>query len=586
MKNESLLYSVTPHDPAGHRLTITLRMACPDPKGQEFFMPAWIPGSYLIRDFARQVETIQAYSGSQRITIHKTGNHTWQCEPVNGPLELTYIVYAWDLSVRSAHVDESHAFFNGTSIFLGASRHMDTPCHVRLCPPPHTDKWQVYTSLAPAHGHPEAAQQHGFGLYMAPNYDALVDHPVEMGTPQVVTFTAYGALHEMVFTGVIPNLDLERIAHDTKKICEAQIELFEPTTRRAPFLDSADRYVFMTMVTSDGYGGLEHRASTALMTSRHDLPVRGRPEASKSYQDFLGLVSHEYFHTWNVKRIKPQAFAPYQLTRENHTQLLWVFEGFTSYYDDVMLLRSGVVSEPDYLERLGKVISSVRRGPGQQKQSVAESSFDTWTRFYKQDENSPNALVSYYTKGSLVALGLDLLIRHTTHDKRSLDDVMRLLWERYGRDFYTGAGHGVPEDAMPALIREATGADVSEFLDRHAYGKADVPLEELLEYRGITLTRATESTTPSLGVRLKPVAETVTIATAYEHGAAHRGGLSAGDQLVALEGLRITNATSLERLLTAWQPGDTVTVHVFRRDELRTFPVTLDAPDTHTYTLT
>src|SRR5690606_102576 len=166
-------------------------------------------------------------------------------------------------------------------------------------------------------------------------------------------------------------------------------------------LDSSDRYVFMTMVTGDGYGGLEHRASTALIASRHDLPVRGLDNAGEGYQTFLGLVSHEYFHTWNVKRIKPAVFAPYDLSRETHTDLLWVFEGFTSYYDDLMLLRSGVISENDYLRLLGKVISNVRRSAGRLKQSVAESSFDAWTRYYKQDENSPNALVSYYTKGSL-----------------------------------------------------------------------------------------------------------------------------------------------------------------------------------------
>src|SRR5690606_31502318 len=220
------------------------------------------------------------------------------------------------------------------------------------------------------------------------------------------------------------NLDMDRIAADVKKICEAQIEFFEPDTKRAPFLDSSDRYVFMTMVTGDGYGGLEHRSSTALMAARKDLPTLGQEKAPSSYETFLGLVSHEYFHTWNVKRIKPAVFAPYDLMRENHTRLLWVFEGFTSYYDDLMLLRAQVISLEDYRRLLSKVIGGVHRTSGRLKQSVAESSFDTWTRFYKQDENSPNALVSYYSKGSLVALGLDITIRERSGDKYSLDDVM------------------------------------------------------------------------------------------------------------------------------------------------------------------
>src|SRR5690606_21224940 len=304
MKEETLLYSVTPFDPSGHRLKVRLTITNPDPAGQALTMPAWIPGSYLIRDFSRQIETLQASSRDKPVAVTKTGNHSWLCAPCAAPLVLEYTVYAWDLSVRGAHVDESHAFFNGSSVFLSVTGQAEAPCHLEICPPPHTKGWKVYTSLPEATGHPRAARRHGYGMYVAPNYDALIDHPVEMGRPQVVQFTAHGAVHEMVFTGVVPKLDLERIAADTQKICAAQIELFEPKSRRAPFLDSADRYVFMTMVTGDGYGGLEHRASTALMTSRADLPTLGRTQAPEGYQNFLGLVSHEYFHTWNVKRIK------------------------------------------------------------------------------------------------------------------------------------------------------------------------------------------------------------------------------------------------------------------------------------------
>lgn len=542
-------------------------------------MPAWIPGSYLIRDFSRQVETIQAHCADREIPIAKTGNHEWLCDPCDGPLHVDYTVYAWDLSVRGAHFDESHAFINGTCVYLSVEGRTHEPCHVDLRAPDHAPHWKVYTSLTEATGQAGAARRHGFGLYAAPNYDALIDHPVEMGTPQVVHFKAHGAEHEMVFTGVIPKLDLKRIAADVQNICAAQIELFEPVSRRAPFLDSADRYVFMTMVTADGYGGLEHRSSTALMTARNDLPVLGRKDAGEGYRTFLGLVSHEYFHTWNVKRIKPAVFAPYDLRRETHTELLWVFEGFTSYYDDLMLLRAGVISQDDYLRLVGKVIGNVRRAGGRHKQSIAESSFDAWTRYYKQDENSPNALVSYYTKGSLVALGLDITLRHATQGEKSLDDVMRLLWDRYGRDFYTGASDtGVAEDAMPALIEEATGVDVSDFIARYAYGREDVPLEQLLPLQGISINWGAPTTTPSLDLRLRTVHGETQIATVYEGGAAHAGGLSAGDTIVAVSGLRAGDSMSFERLLNAYQPGDTVTIHVFRRDELRHFDVTLASP--------
>ncbi len=292
-----VLYRLAPHDPAGHRYRITLTVQTPAPEGQRLSLPAWIPGSYLIRDFSRQIESVAAYSGSRRVVVDKIDNHTWQAAPCDGPLRIEYTVYAWDLSVRGAHLDESHGFFNGTSVFLRVHGQDHLPCLVDLAPPRGIEGWKVYTSLPEARGHKGAARRHGFGLYLAPDYDALIDHPVEMGTPQVASFTAHGAEHELVFTGVAPNLDLARITADVRKICETQIAFFEPRSKRAPFLDSADRYVFMTMVTGDGYGGLEHRASTALMTARKDLPVLGQQGQGEGYRGFLGLVSHVYFHT-------------------------------------------------------------------------------------------------------------------------------------------------------------------------------------------------------------------------------------------------------------------------------------------------
>ncbi|GAB1576505.1 M61 family metallopeptidase [Bordetella petrii] len=576
--NTPVIYRLEPRDPAGHRYHVTLTVQEPDPAGQRLALPAWIPGSYLIRDFSRQIETLGARAGGRPVAVAKLDNHTWQAAPCDGPLQVDYTVYAWDLSVRGAHLDETHGFFNGTSVFLRVLGQEQAPCLLDLAPPRGIAGWKVYTSLPEARGHAGAARRHGFGLYRAPDYDALIDHPVEMGTPQVVRFTAHGAEHEMVFTGVAPNLDLARIAADARRICEAQIAFFEPRARRAPFLDSSDRYVFMTMVVGDGHGGLEHRASTALMASRKDLPVLGQQGQGEGYRGFLGLVSHEYFHTWNVKRIKPAAFVPYDLQQPDLTRLLWVFEGFTSYYDDLMLLRSGVIGQVDYLRLLGKTITGVARAPGRRKQSVAESSFDAWTRYYKQDENSPNALVSYYTKGALVALGLDLTIRRDSGGARSLDDVMRLLWQRYGRDFYRGKPQGLPEDALPELVREATGVDVRRFVARHAYGTADVPLAELLAPHGIALQWKAPVNIPSLDVRTRKQGDGLALATVFEGGAAHRGGLSAGDVLVAVDGLRVDAPAGLDLLLAQYRPGDRVTVHVFRRDELRAFTVRLAAP--------
>lgn len=577
MNDQSITYSLQPFDPAGHRFRVVMTIPRPQAKGQVVSLPAWIPGSYLIRDFARHIESISASAGSRSLGVEKIDNHSWRVEPCAGPLQITIVVYAWDLSVRGAHLDETHGFFNGTSVFLQARGAEQFPCRVRLLPPPEPLRWLVYTSL-PSAGRDNPGNN-GFREYRADCYDALIDHPVEMGTPKVIRFTACGAPHELVFTGLAPNLDLKRIAADVRRICEAQIRFFEPVTQRAPFLDSADRYVFMTMLTGDGYGGLEHRASTALMAARNDLPVTGCEKAPEGYQTFLGLVSHEYFHTWNVKRIKPAAFAPYDLARESHTRLLWIFEGFTSYYDDLMLLRSGVIDRKDYLRILARQIGGVLTTPGRHRQSVADSSFDAWTRYYKQDESSHNTIVSYYTKGSLIALGLDLTIRARTQGRHSLDDVMRLLWNRFGRDFYTGDGKGLPERAFPALVREATGVDVAEELRRWAYGTHDVPLAELLAGAGIALRMKAGSSRPSLDVRVRTQGDHLTLASVTHDGAAHRGGLSAHDILVAVDGIRVgrTPAT-LDALLDRHRPGEIVQIHVFRRDELREFKVTLAAP--------
>ncbi|WP_413230784.1 M61 family metallopeptidase [Pelistega ratti] len=568
MTMKDILYRITPIDLAGHLFSVELQIQHPDPNGQYLSLPTWIPGSYLVRDFSRHIQQVKANNTQQPLSIKKQDNHTWQVQPSSLPITITYLVYAWDLSVRAAHLDETHAFFNGTSVFLQVHGQEDKPCYVDICPHPQKQHWEVYTSL------PEAknTKHHQFGLYVAPNYDALIDHPVEIGTPTVLSFDVCGIPHEMVFTGLIPNMDTKRITHDVAKICEYQIKFFEPETHQAPFLDSSNRYVFMTMVTGNDYGGLEHRASTALMASRQDFPVIGQETMSEAYCQFLGLVSHEYFHSWNVKRIKPQVFAPYNLSQATPTHLLWIFEGFTSYYDDLILFRAGLIDEDRYLSLVQKTINSVYSGTGRFKQSVAESSFDAWTKYYKQDENSINSIVSYYTKGSLVALGLDLFIRQ--HSSYSLDDVMRLLWQKYGRHFYRQtASKGLGETEFINIIKEATGVDTTAFIQRYAYGTEDIPLAELCLPHGILLS-AEESDKPSLHIRTKTQHNYCQISQVFEGGSAHQGGLSAGDIFVAIDGIRVDDK-NLDILLNRYRIHDTVEIYVFRRDELRKFNIKL-----------
>jgi predicted metalloprotease with PDZ domain len=585
-------YAIVPKHPAAHLFEVTLTLADPDPAGQRFALPTWIPGSYMVREFARNIVRLQAFNeAGRKVRIEKTDKQTWQVAPVkSGALTLRYEVYAWDLSVRAAHLDDTIGFFNGTSVFLAALGHEDAPCIVDIRKPtgPAFREWRVATALAEARG----TKRYGFGEYRAQNYDELVDHPVTLGAFELATFKAHGVPHDIVIAGRAVSVDMERLAADLRRICEAQIALFEPKSKKAP----VDRYVFMTLAVSDGYGGLEHRASTALICNRTDLPVLGHPEMSDGYRTYLGLCSHEYFHTWNVKRIKPAAFVPYDLSRENYTSLLWLFEGFTSYYDDLMLARSKTINEADYYGLLGKTIGGVSRGSGRLKQSVAESSFDAWIKYYRQDENAPNAIVSYYQKGSLVALAFDLAIRARTNHRRSLDDVMRLLWQRYGRDFYRGEAAGVGEDDVKALIEEATGVDLGLLFDEAVYGTRDLPLAELLAPFGVSLAPDLGNGAlgngalgngalgkPSLGARVRGGAD-CTIAAVHDGSAAQKAGLSAGDVLVAIDGLRVSGS-NLDALLARYLPGAAVDVHAFRRDELRVARLKLDGPEITRYKL-
>ena len=568
----AIQYAIKPKDLAGHLFEVTVKVAAPAPEGQQFSLPAWIPGSYMIREFARNIVQIRAESNGQPVTLTKLDKHSWRASPVAGMLSVVYEVYAWDMSVRAAHLDQTHGFFNGTSVCLRVLGQESGPHQIDIQAPADlaARSWRVATSL------PElGAKRYGFGTYIASNYDELIDHPVEMGEFALATFKAHGVPHDIVITGRVPNLDMARLQADLKAICETQIAFFEPRTKRAPM----NRYVFLTMAVGDGYGGLEHRASTALICARADLPTTATAksaEISDGYLKFLGLCSHEYFHTWNVKRIKPAAFAPYDLQTETYTPLLWLFEGFTSYYDDLLLLRSGIIAEADYFKLLAKTIAGTLRGSGRTKQSVADSSFDAWGKYYRQDENAPNAIVSYYGKGSLIALAFDLTIRTKTGGKKSLDDVMLALWTRYGRDFYPTGGRGVTEAEVEALFDEVSGLKLKSLFEKYVRGTVDIALAKLFAPFGVKLVDDRRSAKASFDAALGRDGADCKLTQVHEGGAAHRAGLSAGDIVMALDGLRISGASgSLDGMLARYKVGDTVAVHAFRRDELMTFQVLL-----------
>jgi predicted metalloprotease with PDZ domain len=578
MTNAAIRYTILPASPEAHLFGVTCTVDDPDPGGQQFSMPAWIPGSYLLREFARHVVQIRARSRRRDVPIVKLDKNTWIAEPCAGPLTVEYEVYAFDLSVRGAYLDTVRGFFNGTCVFLRVhgAEHSGHEVEIRSPRGTRYRNWRIATAMRR-----DGAKAYGFGKYVADDYDELIDHPVEMGAFSLTTFRAGGVPHDIVISGQ-HNADMKRLSRDLKKLCETQIAFWGD----APM----DRYVFLVLAVGDGYGGLEHRASTSLITNRNDMPRTGTPATDKNYRTFLGLCSHEYFHTWNVKRIKPESFTPYDLDRENFTKLLWAFEGITSYYDDLMLVRSGLISRDAYLELLGRTITQVQRGSGRHKQSVAESSFDAWTKFYRQDENAPNAIVSYYSKGSLIALCLDLLIRQKTGGRKSLDNVMRILWKRYGR-----TGKGVPEDGVEQVAEQISGVKLGRFFKNAVHGTGELPLSRLLKEVGVDMKlRQPESMAdrggtaegkgaskashgPGLGIRTRTVGTDLKITHVLDGGSAQRAGLSSGDIVVAIDDLRVSGR-NLEKLLSLRRPGEQVHLHVFRRDELMTFEIELSRP--------
>lgn len=568
-------YRLCPQRPEAHLFAVECEVSAPATGGETFALPAWIPGSYLLRDFARHIVSFAAEADGQPLPAQKLDQHRWHVPTPAGcrKLVVRYEVYAWDLSVRGAHLDESHAFFNGTSVFLRVLGREQQAHAVHLEPPPGTayGHWRVATTLPPAPG-PRSAKPWGFGHFQAASYEALIDHPVEMGDFDLVEFSAAGIPHAVAITGR-HRTDGKRLARDLAKLCAWQQRFWGKPT---PFA----RYLFLVTAVGEGYGGLEHRDSTALLCRRDDLPNPRQRDSDERYRTFLGLASHEYFHSWLVKRLRPAEFARLDLQRENPTQLLWLFEGFTSYYDDLALLRCGLFSETDYLTALARTIAQVANSPGRQRQSVAQASFEAWSKYYRPDENTPNATVSYYAKGALVALALDLTLRQRSAGKQSLDDVMRSLWADAA-----GGQPDITEKGFRRRVAELAGDNLDRFFRDALHGTGDLPLARLLAGHGITLTPDAAGP-PSLGVKLDAANGEAKLAHVYDGGAAMTAGLAGGDVLLAVDGLRVTGGGgNLNNLLARYAPGESVVIHAFRRDELISVNAVLQPPQTTGWTL-
>ncbi|CAM3469751.1 peptidase M61 [Polaromonas hydrogenivorans] len=505
-----------------HLFRITLTIASPAAL-QRVSLPVWIPGSYLVREFSKNLQGLQAHQGSRSpapLAVEQLDKCSWQiaCSPETA-LVLRYEVYAHDNSVRTAWLDANRGFFNGTSVCLKVEGQEALPHVLELPASKAMSGWSVATGLTP-----QKIDSQGFGRYAAADYDELVDAPVEMGPFWSGSFTARGVPHRFVVAGAAASFDGARLLADTQKICETEIRFWHGS-KKPPFTN----YLFMLNAVDDGYGGLEHRNSTALICTRKDLPRQGDPKTSDGYATLRGLISHEYFHTWNVKRLRPAEFESYRHDRENYTELLWFFEGFTSYYDDLLLRRAGLVDNAGYLKLLTTAINQVLQAPGRRVQSVAEASFDAWVKFYRPDENTPNATISYYAKGALVALCLDLTLRsegRTTHGA-TLDDAMRALWKR--------CKAGAMRELDVAAVLETLGLrSFAPELASWVHGRDELPLKELLEQHGVAVLEEPAQLAQRLGLRVTEN-HTVQIKTVLRGAAAEQAGFSAGDEWLGLE---------------------------------------------------
>ncbi|MCA0213058.1 MAG: peptidase M61 [Proteobacteria bacterium] len=556
-------YRVEPADLHAHLFRVTLTIARPAAL-QQVSLPVWIPGSYLVREFSKNLQKLHARQGTRGVAVQQLDKCSWQIStdasaaPL-APLVLDYEVYALDNSVRTAWLDAQRGFFNGTSLCLRVHGQENAPHALELAGTPATAKWEAATGLA-AH----KVNRKGFGTYLAAGYDELVDCPVEIGNFWSGEFRAGGVPHRFVVAGAAGSFDGARLLADAQKICEESIRFWHG--RRKPPHKS---YLFMLNAVDDGYGGLEHRNSTALIASRRDLPRLGETRTSEGYTTLLGLISHEYFHTWNVKRLRPADFAHYDYTRENYSALLWFFEGFTSYYDDLLLRRCGLLDDAAYLKLLNKTINQVLQTPGREVQSVAQASFDAWVKYYRQDENTPNATVSYYTKGALVALCFDLTLRR--EGTSTLDAVMRALWDR------CKAGP-MSEADFAAVLRELGGRAYSRELLHWVHGVRELPLRELLQAFGVSVHDDPPQQAQRLGLRVAESGGAIQVKAVLRGGAAERAGFASSDEWLGVEvagdGWRLAKLDDLP--FYAGQ-HKTVTALVARDRRLLRLPLTLPA---------
>jgi predicted metalloprotease with PDZ domain len=516
-------------------------------------MPVWTPGSYLVREYSRHLQKFQAYDqAGQPCTWRKRSKNHWQID-INTVQELfiEYQIFANELTVRTNHLDKTHGYFNSAALFFYIPGWEKHPIWVTIEPP---EYWQVTTTL------PEVTDQ--VNTFKAVDFDTLVDTPFEIGTHQIYEFKVREKSHQLAIWGE-GNGDSDRLIADFQKIIEEEADLFGDL----PY----ERYLFLLHLSSQGFGGLEHKDSCSLNYPRFGLRDKDK------YNRFMQLVAHEFFHLWNVKRIRPKALEVFDYEQENYTESLWFCEGTTSYYDIVIPWRSGIFDVKTFFKELSKDITRLQTIPGRKIQPLSESSWDAWIKLYRRDANSDNCQISYYLKGEVVSFLLDLLIRERTRNRRSLDDVMRRMWEEFGREEI-----GYTPEQLKQVIESVAETDLTDFFERYIYGTDELPLNEFLEPFGLRLKAEKCDGVPYLGLQVVSDGSGELIKFVEAGSPAQIAGIDPDDELLALNGFRV-NAQQLSDRLKDYQPGDTVELTVFHQDQLQTCSVTLAAPRPSSY---
>lgn len=543
-------YQVAMPQPESHLFEVELRVENWQNAVLDLKMPVWTPGSYLVREYSKHLQNFSSTSSDgESLNWQKLSKNHWQLQTA-GRSEITvrYRIFANELTVRTNHLDSTHGYFNGAALFFFIPGLEQQPIRVKIVPP--RPDWRVTTPL------PQVSEE--ANTFYATDFDTLVDSPFEIGIHQLYDFEILGKPHQLAIWGE-GNADAQRIIPDIQKIVQIEAQMFEGL----PY----DRYVFLLHLASQGAGGLEHKNCCTLNYSR--LGFR----AKDKYNQFMELVAHEFFHLWNVKRIRPKALEVFDYENENYTPSLWFSEGATSYYDLLIPLRAGIYDTKTFLANLGKELTRFLTTPGRLVQPVSESSFDAWIKLYRPDANSGNSQISYYVKGELISLLLDLLIRARHENKRSLDDVMRQMWQQFGKQEI-----GFTPEQLQQIIESVAGDDLSDFFKRYVDGTEELPFDEYLEPFGLRLEpEIEEDLPPYLGITAKSQNGREIIQFVEYSSPAQLAGIDANDELLAINGIRVS-AEQLSDRLKDYQPGNAIAVSIFHQDQLRTCNVTLDEP--------